>query len=843
MSLTINNVFGLLGHTIGSHPILFIVLSLSLFTVSLLGPLLRLDIRVDIKSGFNRDNTASVEEINAHKQFFNNTGDPWYMALFATTNGSILETRRTDELTTFYKYITQTMPVNVNKSTVHYQNDLCEPFCNFNSQLWNLLNYQSFFKIIYPLSIAGPYKVNIGRYLFNRTINEQGIVIGVGTVAIYFTTFITDSIKQKQLDVFEEQVLREVYNHNANPNSTITLILHGAHTVSGEIRRGIQLVLPYYFTGAVLLIAFVVISLVLASLCHSFPMRHLQLILPFAAIISPILAAISAIGLILLAGYHINMLILISPFLTLATGIGVDDAFLLTNTWLKSTAMPHALTTAERLQLVLEKVGIGITVTSLTNSLGFALGCIAPAPEMQIFCATVSLSMFLDLLFQLFFYSPLQVILSHDEPKIVYKQIKRDQPTLFERMKQNVTSLCKYYSEFIASVWATFITIALLIAYYYFAITGMQAMDANVDGKMLLPPDSQSVDGIRIMDEIIWPDYLSINYIMRNPPNFSNPTEFRNFTLMVKEMEKSKNSLGSAATMHWVKDYLRYLANPHATKLDVFFGISGVEANGTAYMENGLDMSQFDFFINTEPYTAWKLGTRYMRDTQNRIVITSMLLIMGYNGTSSLSDKAKLLRSCREICTRYAQYDMIPFDTDAELVDVILAVPSTTINTVFFTFGAIGVVCFIFSFNIGASILAILSVVSISTGVIGFLQYWNCFLDPILMVAILITAGLSIDYTVHIIFHYVINDYTDNVQRINTSLEACALSMLQAGISTFLIMFPVLFAPIGIYAVISKAIILTVIFGLLHGLFIVPVLLTALPNCFAKCLPNCCIKH
>lgn len=34
----------------------------------------------------------------------------------------------------------------------------------------------------------------------------------------------------------------------------------------------------------------------------------------------------------------------------------------------------------------------------------------------------------------------------------------------------------------------------------------------------------------------------------------------------------------------------------------------------------GLDMSQFDFFINTEPYTAWKVGTRYMRDSQNRLV-------------------------------------------------------------------------------------------------------------------------------------------------------------------------------------------------------------------------------
>ncbi|VBB34873.1 unnamed protein product, partial [Acanthocheilonema viteae] len=226
------------------------------------------------------------------------------------------------------------------------------------------------------------------------------VVIGVGTVALYFTTFITDSIKQKQLNIFEEQVSREVRSHNNNPNNTITFVVHGAHTVSGEIRRGVQLVLPYYFTGALLLIIFVVTSLILAALCYSYPMKRLQLILPLAAIISPILAAISAIDLILLTGYHINMLILVSPFLTLATGIGVDDAFLLTNTWLKSVAIPHALTTAERLQFVLEKVGIGITITSLTNSLGFTLGCIAPAPEIQLFCATVSLSMLLDLLFQ-----------------------------------------------------------------------------------------------------------------------------------------------------------------------------------------------------------------------------------------------------------------------------------------------------------------------------------------------------------------------------------------------------------------------------------------------------------
>lgn len=52
-------------------------------------------------------------------------------------------------------------------------------------------------------------------------------------------------------------------------------------------------------------------------------------------------------------------------------------------------------------------------------------------------------------------------------------------------------------------------------------------------------------------------------------------------------MENVEKSLGSPATMYWVKDYLQYLANPHATKLDVIFGISGAEVNGTVYMENG----------------------------------------------------------------------------------------------------------------------------------------------------------------------------------------------------------------------------------------------------------------
>ncbi|VDK26980.1 unnamed protein product [Anisakis simplex] len=63
------------------------------------------------------------------------------MALFAVArNGSsILNEAQSDELTTFYKYITQRMKIEYENETVYYKSGLCEPFCEFNAQLWNIL--------------------------------------------------------------------------------------------------------------------------------------------------------------------------------------------------------------------------------------------------------------------------------------------------------------------------------------------------------------------------------------------------------------------------------------------------------------------------------------------------------------------------------------------------------------------------------------------------------------------------------------------------------------------------------------------------------------------------------
>lgn len=84
-----------------------------------------------------------------------------------------------------------------------------------------------------------------------------------------------------------------------------------------------------------------------------------------------------------------------------------------------------------------------------------------------------------------------------------------------------------------------------------------------------------------------------------NAFSFSSTVDANSFQLMVKELESAENSLGPAATMLWVKDYLRYLANPGASKLDVIFGITGPEINDTAYRRGGMHLCHHTFFSST----------------------------------------------------------------------------------------------------------------------------------------------------------------------------------------------------------------------------------------------------
>lgn len=67
------------------------------------------------------------------------------------------------------------------------------------------------------------------------------------------------------------------------------------------------------------------------------------------------------------------------------TGIGVDDMFLLMSCW-SSTLGTRDLSVPQRIRETFRAAGIGITITSLTDSLAFAIGASSVFISVRNFC-------------------------------------------------------------------------------------------------------------------------------------------------------------------------------------------------------------------------------------------------------------------------------------------------------------------------------------------------------------------------------------------------------------------------------------------------------------------------
>ena len=119
-----------------------------------------------------------------------------------------------------------------------------------------------------------------------------------------------------------------------------------------------------------------------------------------------------------------------------------------------------------------------------------------------------------------------------------------------------------------------------------------------------------------------------------------------------------------------------------------------------------------------------------------------------------------------------------------------------------------------------------LSVLSVCTGVTGYMSWWGIDLDAIAMVLLLMCVGFSVSFSAHITYAFVLDSSATGNERMRHALATLGMPIVQGALSTILGMVVLSASGSYVFRTFFKVIFLVMLLGAVHGLIFLPVLLS-----------------
>jgi predicted RND superfamily exporter protein len=116
----------------------------------------------------------------------------------------------------------------------------------------------------------------------------------------------------------------------------------------------------------------------------------IRLYLSVAGLLGISMGMVIALGLTSVMGFPYTDIHSILPFLYLA--IGIDDIFVIVQCW-TNLRLDESTPIPEKMGLALQRVGVSITVTSLTDVFAFGIGALSWMPGVASFCICAALGL------------------------------------------------------------------------------------------------------------------------------------------------------------------------------------------------------------------------------------------------------------------------------------------------------------------------------------------------------------------------------------------------------------------------------------------------------------------
>ncbi|PAV69628.1 hypothetical protein WR25_25042 [Diploscapter pachys] len=678
--------------------------------------------------------------------------------------------------------------------------------------------------------------------------------------------------EMKLVDVFQEKY--------TNKSKRLKIYAYSQSYVEEEMVRGGTTMLPYLTVGFSIMCLCSCVSVMVRAL-YMHQLNFYKIVLAVFACVTPLLGCANALALMFVCGIRFASILSIVFFLVLS--IGIDSSYLMIHEWQRVTKHMREVPNRKdsvgfRMSEVLGEVGPAILISCLTNMFADAVGSFTSSYEITLLCTANMLSMWFAFIYQMTFYSALMTIVGRyefseeyvDKNKMEIKVAENKvsiarhhrpltrQPSKFHETTKPIIS--KFMQRYVNVITTPIVFILIFLAYLLylaFSIYGITIMNVNLTAQKLFALDSPllELDKLRVDHQV--PYFSVATVFVVKPGNLSDPQRLNRLNQMVSDFEHLKSpdwgeSWGPVGTKYFIRDFETFQQSYGEEDDADFFGPDeDSEATTpklgptTTFHYNDDDLQ---YFLKWPEFDYWqgfvKLKSGDGNNTHEK-QLDRFFFTAGFHGSdlSVWTNRGKMLHSWRGVVDKYPEFKPSVYHEDGVFLDLIDNMATDTAQSVFGTLACMALVCFIFLNNLFTVAIASLSVLSICAGILGILSLAGTDLDPIVMAAMIISVGFSVDIPAHVSYHY----YQASIQegplstpsdRLANCLSSVAFPAVQAALSTMLCVSSLLFVNLYMAEVFVKTMVLCVVLCNLHGLVFLPAILILLDSIRWACRPK-----
>ncbi|XP_052071555.1 patched domain-containing protein 3-like isoform X2 [Mytilus californianus] len=815
----IGSVFEKYGRFIARHP-LKVILVVVFIDVGLGFGLLRLQTESGIEQYTPTDSTASKNRDQIRNMFNVNTSENFYLqslpdlGYYASViierkdGGNVLDFSLWGDISEIYSLVHNITAYDTSAGSFTYT-DICAKRFSACVVEGDLIFSAAFLGDMTLGSITYPTYTYLGQTVYiNRIIGGANATNNVTNYAKALKlTFNLDSERSSLSRNWELAFIEKIVTYS---NNILKVKYAYSDSLNVELSKNVTGDIIFFSVTFTLMIIFSSLAL-MSNNCVANRYN-----LSFAGILGTGMAIVGSFGLVSLCGAKFVDIVGAMPFLIL--GIGVDDMFIL----LSGLADTSAKDTVEtRIGQTMRTSGISITITSITDVIAFCAGAASVFPSVRNFSWYTGCAILFCYLNYVTYYIGCMTInekrVSNNlhfwtclptKSKSEMEKDGKPKCKIFccagapHKSRDEIEGPIEKYPKAVVKRVVLFkptqIVICVFFALYLgISIWGTTDFKEGLDIRDLVGSGSYYYD-FYDTDQNLFSQSLIVSLNFESGIDYRIDSTVSQINSLVTNVQKVQQ-VSNDFLLSWIHAYRSSALYNNSTAAAFIGGL-----------QSFLSLSTGEVFVNDVIFDA------------SNTIVASRIHILTESITSS-SKQADLMTKIRDSVDS-SSLPVFAYAPGFIFFEQYVQIFPQTIQTLAICVGVVFLVTAIFMPLPLMILLVTITVIMIMLGVIGFIQFWGLTLSSVTMINIIMCVGFCIDFSTHICHAFVQAEGTRNV-RVSKALDMAGGPIFNGAISTIIGVLMLAFSSSFIFFSFFKVMFLVMIFGLIHSVFLLPVIL------------------